>query len=309
MTRFLPAASSLALLLGLVGCATSPTATPGEPAQGTSRWFDVPFAERAGEVLLADVVRPLSAVGPQPAIVLLHPGGWTGGSKRLMRGAAERLAEAGFVAVAPSYRLAPEHRFPRQLDDVADCVRWMRQHADLLGILPEQIGVLGYSAGGHLAALMGTSAPAGARVQAVAVGGVPADLIELGPNPRTTALLGGEPRTHVDLFEKASPTRLIRGTEPPFLIQHGLVDAMIPASQATTLRDALRGRGVPVEFESSWLGHFAFFLLRNSGVERAVPFFDFWLRDPVALEQTRDRVDGPAAPRAEASAGAADDAA
>lgn len=219
-----------------------------------------------------------------------------------MRSAARRLADSGIVAVSPSYRLAPASRFPAPLEDVADCIRWLRRNADRFALDPARIGAFGYSAGAHLAALLGTSSPEDARVQAVAVGGTPSDLIELAPNPKIRALLGGGRKAMRQAYVRASPSRQVAGSEPPFLIQHGRFDWIVPRSQGRALRDALRARDVPVEYEEPWLGHFGIFLLRDSGVERALPFFERWLRDPAALAQTRARVQAAAQP-ADARAG------
>ncbi len=289
-----PPVVQILLVAGLATACASTVARSPESGSPRRIFRDVPFADRDAGPLLADVVvpNPTEHAAPHPAVLVLHPGGWTSGSKRLVADEIRRLAAAGFVGVAPSYRLAPGSRFPAQIEDVADAVRWLRRNAADFDVDPNRIGMLGYSSGAHLAALMGTSAPAGARIQAIAVGGTPADLIGLGPTPMTRALLGGGQESRFDAYVQASPARQVGGTEPPFFIQHGRFDFLIPRAQSRTLRDALRARGVPVEYEEPWLGHLGIFLLQDSGVGRTLDFFDHWLRDPAALAQTEARARG-----------------
>ena len=110
---------------------------------------------------------------PRPGIVWIQGGGWrnkAGEGKVLWRHAAH-LAALGYPGANLTYRLAPGHRFPAQLDDVRAGVRWVRRHAAELGIDPQRLGAAGESAGGHLAALLATTdAPqdgVGTRVQAL----------------------------------------------------------------------------------------------------------------------------------------------
>ena len=95
-----------------------------------------------------------------PLIVFVHGGGWRVGHRRAPRetrdwsvGFFERLCAAGFVVAAVSYRFSGEAKFPAQLDDVVDAVRWLHDHAAEVGIDPQRTYLWGASAGGMLAAL------------------------------------------------------------------------------------------------------------------------------------------------------------
>ncbi len=288
MKRLPRASLLLAPLAALsLGCAGWPA-----PERGAIRVLpDVPYVERPSGLLALDVVAPAGG-GVRAAVLVLHPGGWTGGARQHVAGIARELAKAGFVAIAPSYRLAPEHPHPAQLEDVAEAVRFVRRHARSLGVDPDRVGAFGYSAGAHLAALLGTAPPEGARLQAVAVGGTPADLGALRPNRKTRALLGGDAVDLPDAYAAASPVSHASADDPPFLILHGRTDAMISPSQAQGLQRALSRAGVPVRVQLGWLGHFATFLFQKGGVGEAVPFFAHWLRSETALAQTRARADG-----------------
>jgi acetyl esterase/lipase len=249
---------------------------------------DVEYARRGSEALRLDLVLP-AARGPHAAIIVLHPGGWTSGSKEVMTGAARTLARAGFAAVVPQYRLAPVHRFPAQVEDVRDAVRWVRGNAAQFDVDGERIGAFGYSAGGHLAALVATWPAPDARIQAVAVGGAPVDLAALPANGRTRALLGGDAAGEGERYALASPVSHVSADDPPFLVYHGRLDAMVRVGQARGLRDALRRVGVPTDYREGWLGHFTTFLVRGGGVDDAARFFDRWLRDPARLAATAAR--------------------
>lgn len=273
-----------------LACAGLPAGSPGPDRAGPPEEVTsgIAYAQRGAETLRLDVFRP-AGPGPHPAVVVLHPGGWTRGSRGMMASAAQTLADAGFVAVAPSYRLAPEHRFPAQLEDARDAVRWLRSHAAALEVDTERIGAFGYSAGAHLAALLATLPAEGARIQAVAISGAPLDLAALPSNPPTRALLGGGLERERALYALASPITHVSADDPPFLVQHGSADALIDVTQARVFRDALAQAGVPVEYREGRRGHLATFLFEDGGVSEAARFFALWLRDEARLASTAAR--------------------
>src|SRR4029077_5650098 len=93
-----------------------------------------------------------------PCIVVIHGGGWGTGDKTRFAAIAARLAEQGFAAACIGYRLLPEVEFPAPVVDCKAAVRWVRANAAQHGIDPDRIGAIGGSAGGHLVAMLGTSA-------------------------------------------------------------------------------------------------------------------------------------------------------
>src|SRR5262249_35028498 len=130
---------------------------------------------------------------PFPGMLVVHGGAWRVGSRAQLAWIASALADRGYTAVAISYRLAPSATFPAQLYDCQAAVRWMRSHASEYKIDPKHIGGFGYSAGGHLVALLGAlddnelkedglpaDAPS-ARLQVVLAGGAPCDFRDLPP--------------------------------------------------------------------------------------------------------------------------------
>ena len=115
---------------------------------------NIRYASPAGEALELDVYRP-EVPGFLPAVVIVHGGGWETGSRQMERSLAKHLAARGYVAVPISYRLGPAGKFPAALHDVKAAIRWLRAHADEFGVDAGRIGILGASAGGQLAALVG----------------------------------------------------------------------------------------------------------------------------------------------------------
>jgi len=91
-----------------------------------------------------------------PVVLMIHGGGWNSGSPEMQRALAINLAKKGFVTAAVEYRLIPEAIYPAATEDLNDAVKWLFNHADTYLIERDKIAVSGCSAGGQLAALIGT---------------------------------------------------------------------------------------------------------------------------------------------------------
>jgi acetyl esterase/lipase len=218
----------------------------------------------AGEPLLLDIYRSLRREEPRPAVVLIHGGGMWTGSRADMEHPAHQLARAGYVAFSVDYRLVDAvarcHRWPAQLDDVQRAVRWVRAHAADYGIDPERVGAYGWSAGGQLAALLGTrdtrddTAPMASyssRVACVVDLAGDVDLAVYTQPPalhEVVALLGGTPHEVPERYRDASPLSWIDGRTAPFLVIHGDQDDVVPIEQSQRLVATLRASGVEVQF-------------------------------------------------------------
>ena len=92
-----------------------------------------------------------------PAVLLIHGGGWSSGDKSLLVPMAEKLSANGYVTASLEYRLSPEAKYPAAVYDIKAAIRWLRANAKVYNIDTNKIAVLGCSAGGHLAALVGTT--------------------------------------------------------------------------------------------------------------------------------------------------------
>jgi len=107
-----------------------------------------------------DIAQPSTASsGLRPAIVIIHGGGWSAGSKNdpVYQNLMNHYAQQGYVALSVGYRLTQEAPMPACIEDVKCAVRWLKAHAKDYGVDPERIGCYGHSAGGHLSLMLGVS--------------------------------------------------------------------------------------------------------------------------------------------------------
>jgi acetyl esterase/lipase len=92
-----------------------------------------------------------------PAVILIHGGGWRSGDRSQTIAIAKKIAESGYVTVAVEYRLSLEAAYPAGLKDVRSAIRWMRENAKKYRINSSKIAAMGFSSGGQMAALLGTT--------------------------------------------------------------------------------------------------------------------------------------------------------
>jgi pectinesterase len=92
-----------------------------------------------------------------PGVLLIHGGGWRSGNRQMEWPMAQYLAQRGYITATVEYRLSPEALYPAGIHDLKGAIRWMRAHAAKYGIDPNRIAVYGCSAGGELAAFLGTT--------------------------------------------------------------------------------------------------------------------------------------------------------
>jgi acetyl esterase/lipase len=223
------------------------------------RTVDVTYASPGGTPLKLDVARP-PGEGPFPAVLAIHGGGWRAGSKADVAGLMDQLVHRGYVAVGPQYRFCPDFTFPAQVHDLKAALRWVRSHAAEYHVDPDHIGVVGFSAGGHLALMLGLTdakdglegeAEAGApgtRVQAVVNFFGPTDLaaqdIPIVSGVMVHDFLGGLPLKKPELTAQASPLTFLTADDPPILTFQGTKDELVPTNQAIKLRGAMAKVGV-----------------------------------------------------------------
>ena len=213
---------------------------------------DVEYARRGERRLLLDVFRPAEPSGTAPAVLVIHGGAWRVGSKEQLRGYAYALARRGMVAFAIDYRLAPRSRFPAQIDDVRDAIRFVRANAGRYRVDAARVGAIGYSAGAHLAFLAAVagakSADADATLQAVACGGTPADFRQIPADLRMFGYFFGGSRAEVpQAYEAASPMAFVTADCPPAFFWHGSADRLVPLDGVRAAVALLRAEGVPTE--------------------------------------------------------------
>jgi acetyl esterase/lipase len=228
---------------------------------------DLVFARPGAKELLLDLYLPPPGREKPALVVWIHGGAWRTGSKA--EPPMRFLVGRGFALASISYRLSQEAIFPAQLHDCKAAIRWLRAHENDYGYDAARIGVVGASAGGHLAALLGTTGGIAelegnigavgpsSRVNAVVDFFGPTDLLQMskfpskldhdGPDSPESQLIGTPVQQNPAKAERANPIRYITADDPPFLIVHGDQDPLVPLNQSTLLSDALRRAGVPAE--------------------------------------------------------------
>ena len=227
---------------------------------GVTTRKNVVYANRATGDLKADIYTPKTD-GPHPAILVIHGGYWRFGSKSAMSQRSRQLADRGYVVVNIDYRLAPNSQFPDQIHDVKSAVIWMRENAQPLQIDPDRIGTYGYSAGGHLALLLGmtdgseglegpdATGVTSTRVQAVVAGGPAVDFRDFAPSDDQLAYFLGGTRDEVpDNYANASPANWVSSDDPPTMIFIGENDALVNRPKIDAFMDSLESAGVENRF-------------------------------------------------------------
>ena len=203
-----------------------------------------------------------------PLVVAIHGGAFRMGSKESEPAGA--FVARGFAVAAINYRLSQHAVFPAQIEDCKAAVRWLRANAPQYGYDPDRVASYGASAGGHLAAMLGTAGDvkafdAGAnpgissRVQAVVDFFGPTDFLQMDahrpsaqamihdtPDSPESQLVGGPIRDNAEKVARANPVTYVTPDDPPFFIVHGDADVLVPHHQSELLEAALRKAGVRV---------------------------------------------------------------
>ena len=258
---------------------------------------DIEFASVAGHSLKLDLYLPRK--DNAPLVVFIHGGGWRAGSKE--RCSVTWLTDHDYAVASISYRLTDKAVFPAQIHDCKAAVRWLRAHARQYGYSTDRIAVAGSSAGGHLAALLGTTG--GVEVLEGTVGGnldhssrVDAIVDYYGATdfiqrtktqPHKTVkegsivrlLLGGPADEKVDLARLASSAFQVTSDDPPLLIFHGRKDDKVLIGQSERIVDVYQKVKLPVTLhvlEGSGHGGDEFYQGENR--DRLVEFLDRQLK-------------------------------
>lgn len=262
----------------LVSTVLAGSALGAEPAEFTT-FPDLTYATIGDEKLKLDLVVPKGA-GPHPCVVCFHGGAWKAGNRKDLTkptlfapggkeegtefSLLEMLARKGYAAASVSYRLAPQNKFPAQIEDAKTSVRFLRTNAKKYDFDTDRFASLGFSSGGHLAALLGvTDSTAGfdgklypgvsSRVQTVIDYFGPTQLSLFAETPGVAdifmvPLLGKECRTDAKCYTKASPIEYVSKAAPPTLIIHGNLDFIVPIIHSERFHEKLKAAGVKTEF-------------------------------------------------------------
>lgn len=222
--------------------------------------YDVVYKKAGDAELKLDIALPAGGNGPYPAVLAIHGGAWRQGNKQDMRPLLLQLAKRGFVAVSPEYRFCPKETFPAQVHDVKAAVRFVKAHAKEYQLDPDRVGAVGFSAGAHLAMMLGVTGPEdglegdgpadapSSKIRVVVNYFGPTDL-GAGDLPDVSRrlvrdFLGGTAEENPEAAAKASPIKYVNQGDAPILSFQGTKDPLVPHSQAIKLADAQTKSGV-----------------------------------------------------------------
>lgn len=238
------------------------------PGNSFTHLPDLTYAVTDERELVLDLYLPAKMEPAPPLVVWIHGGGWRGGSHSPAQLAW--LTDYGYAVASIRYRLSQEAPFPAQIHDSKGAIRWLRAQAAQFGYDPDRVAVAGESAGGMLAALIGTSAGIDALegqtgghleqssdVQAVIdYYGASDFLLRATDQPKQTdspggvvyQLLGGAVGEQPELARSASAAFHVSPAAPPLLVLHGARDRTVLPNQSERLVEAYRAVNLPVEY-------------------------------------------------------------
>ena len=232
--------------------------------KGTTIHGNIPYNNDTLKKHLLDIYIPPNATGKSPLLVFIHGGGWISNDKYADMGYMPNTISAilnnGIAIASIDYRFAMDAVFPEIIRDCNQAVSFLYDNADTYNLDNTKIALMGFSAGGHLAALMGTSQNNavknlyfdGAYRQfdylAVVDFYGPTDLVLLPGNEDEKSpeaiLIGAAPLHRPDLAKAASPITYIDENDPPFLIFHGEKDNIVSNKQSKLFHAWLTHHGV-----------------------------------------------------------------
>jgi acetyl esterase/lipase len=268
-----PAISSAAIAAVMALLASPPIRGADEPKATPGAIQEIVYTKSGASELKLDLMSPATGDGPFPAVLLIHGGAWHAGNKSDVRPIMPDFVRHGYVAISPQYRFCPKDTFPAQVHDVKAAVRWIKANAKKYRIDSDRIGAIGFSAGGHLALMLGVTAagdglegeteretknasgaPVGdSRVNAVVNFFGPTDLADDDipeiSKPLVKDFLGGTPEAKPDAAKKASPLTYVSKDDAPVLTFQGTNDPLVPYTQAIKLARAMTAAGVPGRVE------------------------------------------------------------
>ena len=292
------------MVLSIILCVLESFSLQAQSTEGISITKDFVYGRVQDVDLKLDMAMPAEGKPTCPALIFFHGGGWQQGDKSHMHRWLKKFASSGYVAVSVGYRFAPAFKWPSQVEDAKTAVRFLRANAQQFNIDPDRIGVMGESAGGYLALMLGftdsTDSLEGeggyqsysSRVQAVVSFFSATDFSgrtwQLSPEleaeiqryynkslPQVIADFTGTNDTDDPLLKKISVLPYVDKNDPPVLMFHGDSDPYSPIERAQKFEQALTQANVSHELiivkggGHGWTGE-----LQEETSRRMTEFFD-----------------------------------
>ncbi|MBD1365419.1 alpha/beta hydrolase [Mucilaginibacter sp. ZT4R22] len=235
--------------------------------KGTILHGNIPYNHDSLSKHLLDIYLPANAGKKLPLVIFIHGGGWLGNNKYAdigyMKKTVYEMVAAGYAVASIDYRFSTQAVFPAQIQDCNRAVSFLYENAGKYGLNRERFAVMGFSAGGHLASMLGLAK--NNNVEAFFIPGTsktfdikavvdfygPAELLLFpGANDAKSPeglLIGAAPLARPDLAKAASPVTYVDKNDPPFLIIHGEKDDLVSPRQSQLLSAWLGLAGVKNE--------------------------------------------------------------
>lgn len=224
---------------------------------------DVVYGHKDGMALTFDVIAPAEPNGA--AVLWLQSGGWYSGwiPPEAMQAACQGFLSEGFTMLIVRHGSAPRYAVPDAVADVRRCVRYVRMHADELGVDPERLGVMGGSAGGHLTLMLATTGDDGdpsamdqvlrhsSRINCGVSLFPPTDLRGWTTDPPD--VIDALPQLHpplkfdTELEDDVSPIVHVTKDDAPVLLIHGDKDELVPIAHSHNIMPVFEEAGVQSE--------------------------------------------------------------
>jgi acetyl esterase/lipase len=243
------------------------------------KWIDINYANDTQVYHNLDIYIPNAEKASYKVIVIIYGSAWFANNMKAMafQSMGKPLLDAGFAVVSINHRSSSDAKYPAQINDVKAAIRFIRANAKKYNLDSSFIGITGFSSGGHLASLAGTTngitnytagkktinlegnlgenTSASSKVDAVVdwFGPVNLALMEACEKPKDekspeAAIIGGKPADNLDMISLLSPTTFIDKTDPDFLIIHGDADNIVPYCQSELFAKSLKEKGILADF-------------------------------------------------------------
>ncbi|MEN8119715.1 MAG: alpha/beta hydrolase [Bacteroidota bacterium] len=226
------------------------------------KYSDLVYKKVGDRRLKLDIYHRKNINKPAPLLIFIHGGAWKKGDRDDYRKYLIDFANKGYVTATITYRLSEEAKFPAAVNDVKCAVKWLKFNAEKYFINPDKIAVIGGSAGGHLAMMIGYSSDVAefkkgcgetnvdSRVQVVVNLYGPSDLrSKIAKETSSVQEFIGKSYDKAPVaYKKATPLTYLSKDDPPTLIFHGTLDELVPVEQSDILNTKLKNVGIVSEY-------------------------------------------------------------
>lgn len=267
-------------------------------------WLDINYANDEQIYHNLDIHLPAGEKTSYKPIIVIYGSAWFANNLKGMayQAMGKPLIDAGFAVISINHRSSVDAKYPAQIHDVKAAIRFVRANAGKYHLDSSFIGITGFSSGGHLASLAGTTngitdytvgkktlnlegglgnyTNTSSKVDAVVDWFGPIDLALMencekpkDANSPEAAMIGGNPADNLDMIALLSPNTFIDDSDPDFLVIHGDADPVVPYCQSVLFSKALKEKGLLADFISVPNGQHGPVTFNENTFKRMVDFF------------------------------------